>query len=135
MNLSLFCTAFILQSMGHKVGDYLIQTHSQALKKSKNFVFRLRHCIMYSLSVSLMMLFAFDIKVVMFVFVVTLLEHLWIDSRKPVIAWKTFLEKRIAKNEDFNVDELPFFVVIEIDQTIHYLRLFSIALLVGYGVI
>lgn len=135
MNLLLFCTAFILQSMGHKVGDYLIQTHSQALNKSKNFVFRLRHCIMYSFSVSLIMLFAFDIKVVMLVFFVTLLEHLWIDSRKPVIAWKTLLEKRIAKNQDFNVDELPFFVVIEIDQTIHYLRLFTIALLIGYGVV
>lgn len=135
MNLLLFCTAFILQSMGHKVGDYLIQTHSQALNKAKSFSFRLRHCIMYSLSVSLMMLFAFDITVVSIVLIVTLLEHMWIDSRKPVIAWKTFLEKRIAKNKDFNVDELPFFVVIEIDQAIHYLRLFVIALLIGYGVI
>lgn len=135
MNLLLFCTAFILQSMGHKVGDYLIQTHSQALNKSKKISFRLRHCIMYSLSVSLMMLFAFDIMVVSIVLIFTLLEHMWIDSRKPVIAWKTFLEKRIAKNKEFNVDELPFFVVIEIDQTVHYLRLFIIALLIGYEVI
>lgn len=135
MNLLLFCTAFILQFVGHRLGDYFFQTNSQAIHKAKNSLYRIRHCIVYSLIVAGMLLIGFNWQIVLIVFGLTFLEHLWIDSRTPVIKWKTFLDRKLAGNKDFNVDELPFFVLIEIDQTIHITRIFIISLLIGYGIL
>lgn len=129
-----FVTAFILQFVGHRVGDYLFQTNTQAQKKATDLVYRIRHCLLYSLIVGAFMLFAFEWQVAVIVFALTFLEHIWIDSRKPVIGWKNFFEKKLAGNKDFNIDDLPFFVVIDIDQSIHILRIFIISLLIGYGV-
>lgn len=135
MNLLLLCTAFILQFVGHRMGDYLFQTDWQAQNKTKNAVARLRHCLIYSLTIALLMLVAFDLRIATFVFVVTILEHFWIDSRKPIVAWKTFLERKICKQDTFNIENVPFFVVIEIDQTVHYLRILLISLLIANGII
>jgi len=135
MNFLIFCTAFILQFVGHRIGDYLLQTDWQARNKAKDVTARLQHVFVYSLVIGGMTLIGFKWQAAVVVFALTFLEHMWIDSRKPVIAWKTFLEKRIAGNHGFDISQVPFFVLIEIDQTIHYLRIFLISLLLACGAV
>lgn len=134
MNLTLLCTAFILQFVGHRMGDYLFQTDWQAQNKAKNKIARADHCVVYSITIALLMLIAFKWQTAVIVFALTFLEHMFIDSRKPIIWWKTRLE-RVAGNKSFDMDKMPFFVMIEIDQTVHYMRCMLISMLIGYGVI
>ncbi|WP_134682557.1 DUF3307 domain-containing protein [Brevibacillus migulae] len=134
MDLTLFCTAFILQLVGHRIGDYLLQTDWQANNKTKHNGALVEHVTVYSITIGLIMLLAFDWIIAMCVFALTFLEHLWIDTRKPVIAWKNFLERRLAGRKDYDISTLPFFVLIEIDQTFHYVRILLLSLLIGYGI-
>lgn len=135
MDLSLFCTAFIIQFVGHQLGDYIFQTSFQAINKTENANARLRHSLVYSAIISLLLLFAFSWTTAIVVFILTVLEHMIVDSRKPVIVWKTFLERKISGNKRFNIEDLPFFVLVAIDQTFHITRIFIISLLIGGEVI
>lgn len=135
MDLSLFCTAFIIQFVGHQLGDYGLQTNFQAMNKAENSNTRLRHSLVYSAIISLLLLFAFSWSTTIVVFILTVLEHMIVDSRKPVIVWKTFFERKISGNKRFNIEDLPFFVLVAIDQTSHITRIFIISLLIGGGVI
>jgi hypothetical protein len=132
VDLLIFCTAFILQFVGHRIGDYFLQTHWQSLNKTSSKLARLKHCLVYSVTIALLILLAFDIKIFLLVFFITIAEHFWIDTRKPIVAWKSFLEKKIAKQKDFKTEDLPFFVLIEIDQTVHIMRIFLISILLAY---
>lgn len=134
MDLLLFCTAFILQFVGHRVGDYLFQTDWQAQNKAKDFNARSRHVYVYSLTISLFILTSFGWMTSLAVFLITAIEHIFIDSRKPVVFYKKTIEK-IVGNKGFKVEDMPFFVLIEIDQSIHYVRCFVIAALIGYSII
>lgn len=134
MNLTLFCTAFILQFVGHRMGDYLFQTDWQAQNKAKNGIARLKHCSVYSLVISALLLMIISWQAATIVFWITFFEHVIIDSRDPIIWWKTTLE-RVVGNKSFEMDKMPFFVLIEIDQTVHYMRCLIIALLIGYGMV
>lgn len=130
MNLELFCTLFILQFVGHRVGDYLFQGEKDANFKSKDFKRLFRHCLMYSITVTIFVSFFFP-RLALLVFSVTMLEHIIIDSRTPVEDWQTFFEKKIMRNKDFDINKLPFFVLIEIDQTFHLLRIFLLSLFIS----
>lgn len=134
MNLTLFCTAFILQFVGHRIGDFLLQTDKQAQNKATNGIYRADHCVVYSVTISLIMLIAFKWQIAVIVLGLTFIEHIYIDSRKPVIAYKKWLE-RVSGNKEFDIDKMPFFVLIEIDQTVHYIRCLLIAMLIGYGLV
>jgi len=131
----MFCTAFIFQFIGHRIGDYVLQTDWQAQNKATNVGARARHCAAYSTTIALLILPVFGLVPAIAVQLITMFEHMWIDSRKPVVAWKTFLEKRIAGNHGFEISQMPFFVLIEIDQTIHYLRIFLLSLLLASGAV
>lgn len=135
MDLLLFCTVFILQFVGHRVGDYVFQTDWQAQNKAKNIEARGMHCAVYATVIALILYPTIGLTAAIIVQLLTFMEHIWIDSRKPVIAWKTFLEERIAGRTDFDINQLPFFVLIEIDQTFHYVRILLISILIGYGII
>lgn len=54
MNLLLFCVAFIFQYVGHRIGDYLLQTNYQAQNKANNFISRFKHYLVYSLTILLL---------------------------------------------------------------------------------
>ncbi len=136
MNLILFCTAFILQFVGHRIGDYLFQTDMQAQNKANALWSwaRTKHCFVYSVTIAALTLFAFDYWLAAAVFLITFIEHYIIDSRLPILWYKDTLEN-IVGNKGFDISKLPFFVLIEIDQTVHYTRIFIISLLIGYGVL
>lgn len=134
MEEALFSTAFIIQLVGHRMGDYLFQTDYQAQNKAKSGIARYKHCFVYALTIGLMMGFAFKWQMMLAVFGLTFIEHYIIDSRKPIVWWKKTLEK-VVGNKGFDIEKMPFFVLIEIDQTVHYVRIFVISMLIGYGIL
>jgi hypothetical protein len=133
MDLVLFCTAFILQFVGHRIGDYVFQTDWQTQNKAKNPIARANHVLVYSMTIGVLMLLAFDQWTAAIVVLITALEHYIIDSIKPIVGWKKLLEKSVG-NKGFDIEKMPFFVLIEIDQSFHYARCLLIAVLIGYGV-
>jgi hypothetical protein len=132
MNMLLFCTLFIFQYVGHRIGDYLIQSNTDARKKSTSFNHRLRHCAMYSITILLLMFFIVDPMIAFCIWAITFIEHMCIDSRTPIVWWKTFFEQKIMGDKSFDIEELPFFVLIDIDQTFHLVRIFIISLVLSY---
>lgn len=134
MNFIIFCTAFIIQFVGHRIGDFFLQTLSQALNKTSSGWARAKHCFVYSLTISLLMLIAFDWKVSVIIFVLTFVEHYVIDTGKFVSWWLKFQELVLARNKTYKLEQTPFFVVIEYDQTVHFVRIFVLSLLLGYGI-
>lgn len=133
MNLPLFAALFILQFVGHRVGDYLFQTDVQANLKTTNSWARFKHCFVYSTTVAAFTLFVIPWQASLFIWGLTLLEHFNVDTRKPVIWWKNFVEKKLARRGDlFHISHVPSFVIIEIDQTFHYLRILFISILLAY---
>lgn len=131
MDLVIFCTAFILQFVGHRIGDFWLQTAWQAFNKKRNAVARARHCFVYALTISLLLLIAFDWTIAVVVFAVTFLEHYCVDSGKPIDAWLRFQERKLARNRSYDVDQTPSFVIVEYDQTVHYVRIFLISLVIA----
>lgn len=135
MDLTLFCAAFIIQFVGHRIGDYFLQTGWQANNKAQLAAARLRHCVVYTLVISALLFFILDWRSILIIFIITFIEHFIIDSRKPVISWILFLETEISNSTSMNKDNIPGFLVLEFDQTIHYIRMFVISLLLGYGIL
>ncbi|MBT2217837.1 DUF3307 domain-containing protein [Virgibacillus dakarensis] len=131
MNLINFCIAFIVMYVGHRVGDYLLQTDYQAGNKTKSFIARIKHCLTYSLIITFLVLLFFNYKIAIVIFLLTFIEHMIVDTRKPVYWWKNFLEKKIARRKDFEIENVPLFVIIEIDQTFHHVRILLLAILIS----
>ena len=129
-----FLILFVLQFVGHHVGDYLFQSHYHATKKSTDWVALISHSFIYSLVVSTFVAISFAWYVALVVLVLTFIEHVIVDSRKPVIWWKTFSEKHIFGNKDFDIKELPLFVIISIDQTFHLVRILILSFAISYWV-
>jgi hypothetical protein len=85
MSLIVFCTLFIFQFVGHRIGDYLIQSNADAINKSKSFAHRFRHCAFYSATIFLLLLIVIDPKTAFWIWVVTLIEHMIIDQTVHII--------------------------------------------------
>lgn len=132
MDLINMTALFILQYVGHRVGDFIFQTDSQAQLKTTSSFARHKHCLIYSLTVAAFTLFVVDWEIAFFILGITLIEHNFIDTRKPVIWIKTFLETKIARNNTFDIKNVPWFVIVEIDQTIHILRILAISILFSF---
>lgn len=77
---------------------------------------------------------AFNWKMMLVVAGLTFIEHFIVDARKPIVGWKKLLERMVG-NKGFDIDKMPFFVLIEIDQTAHMMRIFVVSLLIAYGIL
>lgn len=132
MDQLLFAVLFIAQFVGHRVGDYLFQTDTQAVNKTRSTMYLTRHCFVYAATIGMFSLIVLPTEFAFILAVLTFIEHFLVDTRKPVFAWKKFLEFAIARNRGYSPDNLPMFVLIEIDQSIHYLRIFLLSLLFSY---
>lgn len=131
MNLLILCTLFIVQFVGHRIGDFILQTDYQATNKTTNSEARFMHCLVYSATIAILSAFIAPTWT-MFVFIITLIEHYLIDDRRFVIWLKTFIETKIVGNKNFDISNIPGFVIIEIDQTIHYTRILIISAIIAY---
>ncbi|MNI79822.1 hypothetical protein D3C73_1363050 [compost metagenome] len=89
------------------------------------------HCLVYSATIAILSAFITP-SWALFVFIVTLIEHYLIDDRRFVIWLKAFIETKIAGNKNFDISDLPSFVIIEVDQTIHYTRILIISAIIAY---
>lgn len=135
MDYPIFATAFIVQFVGHRLGDFFLQTGWQAMNKAANGLARFRHCVVYAGSISFLLVIIEDWGTCSIVFGLTFVEHMVIDSRKPIISWIMLLERRISNNKAFTVKQIPSFLMLEIDQTVHIVRIFILSILIAYNVI
>ncbi len=130
LDLTLFAALFIFQFVGHKIGDYILQTDHQAQFKTKDDVYRMRHSLVYAATIALLLFpLLGHLAAIVTIFVLTVAEHMLIDDRRFVRWLKTFVETNLAGRKDFDIEKVPTFVIIEIDQTIHLIRIFLISLI------
>lgn len=132
MNVELFLLLFVFQFIGHRVGDYLLQSNYDALNKTRDWGALTRHVCMYTISIIFFVAFITPWYVTAAIGLITFIEHMIVDTRKPVLGYKNLFEKEVMGNHTFKAEDLPFFVLVEIDQTFHYLRIFLISLAVAW---
>ena len=104
----------------HWLADFALQTHEQAINKSKSVIPLLQHIGMYSAVWMLVSTFLFDhpIKVIAFTFL-TFACHFMTDYVTSRVG-KPFWEKGDTHNG---------FTVVGFDQILHYIQLFGTYLL------
>ncbi|EEK47385.1 3-dehydroquinate dehydratase, type II [Bacillus cereus ATCC 10876] len=109
--------------IGHKIGDYLLQTDYQAVNKKDNWIALISHCFIYTLAVSIMayvFVGFFNWTAIFILFI----SHIIID-RKIFLNWWAKNIKRIRDTEEPAVQP----GLIELDQAFHYIILFIISFL------
>ncbi|MGG1629619.1 DUF3307 domain-containing protein [Rossellomorea sp. NRS-1567] len=119
INAALFLTLYI----GHKIGDYLLQTDNQATKKHGDWMALLQHCLVYTLVLTLLPYFIlgyFSITAILIIFI----THVVIDKGE-FLKWWAQSVKGIKKPDDPNVKQAIF----ELDQAFHYIVIFVISIL------
>jgi hypothetical protein len=112
MNFYLYEILLILGA--HWVADFSIQTHWQAVNKSKNNYALFKHVLTYSLSIGLIFSLFYDLKSVLVFTAINGVIHFitdFITSRLNSYFWK--------KGETH-----LFFLNVGADQLLHYMALF-----------
>lgn len=123
VHLELNVSLFIVLYIGHKIGDYLLQTDYQAVNKKNNWIALISHCFIYTLAVSIMayvFVGFFNWTAIFILFI----SHIIID-RKIFLNWWAKNIKRIRDTEEPAVQP----GLIELDQAFHYIILFIISFL------
>ncbi|KMP19392.1 DUF3307 domain-containing protein [Bacillus paranthracis] len=123
VHLELNVSLFIVLYIGHKIGDYLLQTDYQAVNKKDNWIALISHCFTYTLAVSIMayvFVGFFNWTAIFILFI----SHIIID-RKIFLNWWAKNIKRIRDTEEPAVQP----GLIELDQAFHYIILFIISFL------
>lgn len=134
MDMLFFCTIFIFQLVGHLVGDWLFQSNTDSINKTTSKIHLLRHCLMYSWTIMLFIAFIAPVEVMVAVTILTFIEHFIIDTRKPIVWYKTFFERKFMHEREFDIKNLPVFVIIGMDQSVHILRIFILSVLTAFYV-
>lgn len=101
----------------HWLADFVCQTHEMSINKSKSNKWLFYHVAVYS-SIWLFsgIVFCFNIVYVLFFTGITFLAHFLTDYATSRITSRLYSEKRYH----------DFFVVIGVDQLLHYLQLISL---------
>lgn len=121
LNLNIELLAVLL--IGHLIGDYLLQTNKQALKKTEEWIPLILHCVVYTVTLSILAyfldgLFNWTMSFIIFI------THIFIDRGQFVKWWA----KRIKGIKD--LDQSPIrSVLMAIDQTFHIIVIFAICYL------
>lgn len=134
MDMLFFCTIFIFQLVGHLVGDWLFQSNEDSVNKAKSKNHLIRHCLMYSWVIMLFIAFIAPVEVMIAIAVLTFIEHFIIDTRKPIVGYKTLFERKFIGDKTFDIAKLPVFVIIGMDQSVHILRIFILSVLAAFYV-
>lgn len=104
--------------LGHLVGDYLLQNSWMAMNKANKWIPLLVHCLIYTLSIVVAMLFG-DFTLSWIVIAIVFVSHVFLDKRFFVVWWvRTIMG---VKNPEGN------WLVIMVDQVFHLLVLGCIA--------
>lgn len=97
----------------HWVGDFLLQSDTMALNKSKSLYWLFVHVFIYSGCFFISTLFFFKIEIVIYFFLITFVSHFITD----------FITSRITSHLYVKGDRHNFFVVIGLDQFLHTTQL------------
>ncbi len=97
----------------HWIFDFVLQSEKMALNKSKHFGYLCEHCAVYSLW-GLMIGLPFNIAITFILFLY--ISHLFVDGITSKITAKLWEMKEVHY----------FFVVIGLDQFIHYATIFYV---------
>lgn len=121
--IDLYIMGFILFS--HWVSDFILQTHYMASNKSSNFKVLLSHVGLYSVSMFIMMavsvfLYGYEFSSL----AITLMIMLWAIFNGLLHLGTDFITSRVTSRLYQNKDFHNFFVVIGLDQFLHYIVLF-----------
>lgn len=122
-NITINISLFVVLYIGHKISDYLFQTEYQALNKHKNWGALLRHCTIYTLILSLLAYYLIGFFSWTAIFIL-LISHIIIDKRGILIWWA----KNVKKMTDIKSSSSQT-VLMELDQTFHYIILLIICFL------
>lgn len=98
----------------HFVADFILQTHKQAINKSSNIWYLLAHTGVYSAVWSLVSMFILPIPIAIIFTLITFGAHTATD----------YVTSRIVKRLFSRQDYHNGFVVIGIDQMLHYVQLY-----------
>lgn len=110
---------YIFMMLIHFLADFGLQTHEQAMGKSKNWIPLLQHTAVYSFVFLIATYVWYSNWMMCFLFAVTtFVFHTVTDYFTSRISSKFF-----NPNEQGNVDFHNGFVVVGFDQMLHYLQL------------
>lgn len=128
---------FAILVLVHFIVDWLLQSHSEAMAKSKNSLIRAKHCFIYTINFVPVMYFL-DLSALQIVVSILLLfiSHFFEDTYYPVMLWAKYVRKppEFATGES---DETAFIkwastplgkiLAIVADQLVHLVFLLPIA--------
>lgn len=122
-DISINIELFIYLYLGHKIGDYLLQSDKQAKSKQNSWYYLLVHCAIYSLSViavPFIFIGYFNLAALFFVFI----THVIIDQGALLHFWLKYIKGiKDPDSEEVNI------VKLEVDQTFHYIVIGIISIL------
>ena len=99
----------------HYIADFLLQTNWQAQNKSKDIIPLLDHTFFYSITIVVLSFpYVYEVKSVIYLFVITFLCHTITDYFTS--RWSTKYFSKGKTREGFRV--------VGFDQLLHYLQLF-----------
>ncbi|MFV9957783.1 MAG: DUF3307 domain-containing protein [Rickettsia conorii subsp. raoultii] len=122
-SINLNVSLFIILYIGHKIADYLFQTDYQALNKHKNWGALLRHCLIYTITLTFLAFIIIGYFSWTTLFII-FISHIIIDKRVFVIWWATKIKKM---SNTTNIAVQP--AIKELDQSFHYIILFIVSLI------
>lgn len=112
---------FAVLAFAHFAVDWGLQSHQEAMKKSKNWRIRARHCLIYSLGF-LPVFWLLDLSAA---FSAVLFSILWVshfieDTYWPVFLWAKYIRRPPSLDTvEFVKTPLGLILVITMDQIIH----------------
>lgn len=122
-SINLNVSLFIILYIGHKMADYLFQTDYQAINKHKNWGALLRHCLIYTITLTFLAFIIIGYFSWTTLFII-FISHVIIDKRVFVIWWATKIKKM---SNTTNVAEHP--TIKDLDQSFHYIVIFIVSFL------
>lgn len=115
--MTMFKKLFLLLLLGHIIGDFYVQTQNIALKKEKDVKWLGIHCVGYAITMCVVCLPIFSVKVIYGVVAIAL-SHFVVDLCKFLYIGR--LQRK--DNYTMHVDRKVFFI----DQLIHIAFLFGV---------
>ena len=122
---------FSLLVFNHFVVDWVFQTHNEAMKKSSDWKWRARHCLIYATGfMPLLALMELSVPELVASFLILFTAHFVEDTYIPVYLWAKYVRKmpmvRLDGIKAFKAGfsrPLDLILFITIDQLIHILFL------------
>jgi hypothetical protein len=125
---------FVLLGFNHFVVDWVFQTHREAMRKSSNWRYRARHCLVYTVGfIPIMLLMGLVPWELAAGAAILFFSHFIEDTYIPVYLWARYIRRipgiRLDGIQAFKSEfthPLGLMLFVAIDQIIHLLFLFPL---------